>query len=159
MVYNILKGKINMEIKEIYEETVPSSRFIGKKDSDWGLFWEDGWCDILKKIEGKSKFNYITMKRVVNGNEEYWVGTLFNPDTPVPEGLDFVDFESFRMAVFRLYGKSNELYDLEAHNQCLAKLSIHGFTAREDCWCIVRPRYSVADGDGNVIMDYYISIE
>ena len=157
-----------MEIKEIYEETVPSSRFIGKKNSDWGLFWENGWSDILRKverksilkIEGKSKFEYITMKRVVNEDEEYWVGTLFNPDTPVPEGLDFVDFESFQTVVFKIYGNlKDELYGLETHNQCLAKLSIQGFTPREDCWCIVRPCYSMRDSDRNVLMEYYISIE
>jgi len=150
-----------MEIKKIYEETVPSSRFIGKKNSDWGLFWQNGWYDILKKIGGKSKFNYITLKRIVNGDVEHWVGTFFNPDTPVPESLDFVDFESFRTAVFRLYGNphNGELFGLETHNQCLAKLPIHGFTHREDYWCIVRPLYSTPDGDGNIILDYYISIE
>jgi hypothetical protein len=157
-----------MEIKKIFEETLPSSRFIGKKNSEWGLFWEDGWCDILNKIERKYiikieekyKFEFITMKKVVNENEEYWVGTMYYPDTPVPEDLDFVDFESSRAAVFRLYGKfDDEFFGLETHNQCLAKLSIHGLTPREDCWCIVLPRCSMADKDGNVTMDYYILVE
>jgi hypothetical protein len=153
-----------MEIKKVFKEIVPSSRFIGKKNSEWGLFWKNGWFDILEKAGGKSEFDYIAMKRVVNGDVEYWIGMLFDPNAPVPEGFDFVDFESFKAAVFWLYGNpdNGELYGLETHNHCLEKFPVHGFIRREDYWCIERcncPRYTTPDEKGNVILDYYISIE
>jgi hypothetical protein len=153
-----------MEIKRVFEETVPASRFIGKKNSEWELFWKNGWFETLEKAGGKSEFDYVAMKRVVGGDVEYWIGMLFDVDAVVPEGFDFVDFDEFKAAVFWLYGNpdNGELYGLETHNKCLAELPSHGFERREDYWCIERcncPRYTTPDDKGNVILDYYISIE
>ena len=48
------------------------------------------------------------------------------------------------------------------HNLCLEKLKSLGFKRKEDDWCFERyncPRFTTPDEEGNVILDYGISIE
>ena len=37
------------EIVKVYKQEVPALRFIGKKGTDWGAWFQNGWFDILEK--------------------------------------------------------------------------------------------------------------
>ena len=101
--------------------------------------------------------------RIVNGELEYWVGMFLPAGTAVPEGYEYADIEAMDFAVFWRYGKEDgeEMYGLEAHNRCLELFAEHGWERREDDWCFERyncPRFTEPDEEGNVILDYGISI-
>lgn len=164
-----------MEIKNIFKETIPKSRLIGKcyTDNDrvdggfghkWCEFFGNGSFDILEKAGGKADFDYLGMMRVVNGVFEYWVGMLAEPGTAPPEGFECAEVDTFDAAVFWFYGKedSGELFGMEPHNRALAEITAKGWKRREDGWCIERyncPRYTTPDEFGNVILDYYVEVE
>ena len=89
---------------------------------------------------------------------------FFPVDTVVPEGFEYVDMQPLEYAVVYLYGNEHngELYGLERHNMCLEELKKQGFRRKEDDWCFERyncPRFTTPDQQGNVILDYGISIE
>jgi len=51
---------------------------------------------------------------------------------------------------------------METHNMCLDKLKILDLNRYEDHWCFERyqcPRFTSPDENGNVILDYGISIK
>ena len=71
--------------------------------------------------------------------------------------------EETEVAVCVLYAKENsgDFYAMETHEMCLEALKEQGFTRREDSWCFERyqcPRFTTPDEQGNVILDYGISI-
>ena len=160
-----------MEIKilEIKQESCPAARFIGKKYTDgpsWGEWWQNGWFDQLKTAS-RLPFNgdaCLGGVHIVDGMPERWIGMLFPVDTAVPDGFDYVDLEPLDFAVCYLYGKegSSEFYTMETHDMCLDALAAKGLKRKEDDWCMERyacPGFTSPDEQGNVILDYAISIE
>lgn len=163
-----------MEIKNIFKETVPAARLIGRRYTDddrenglfahkWCEFFMNGWFNRLEQAGGIEEFDYLGMMRVVNGVFEYWIGMLFTPGADVPDGFDFVDFDAFDAAVFWIYGnpESVEIYGHDVHCKCLGLLPENGWTRKENGWWIERyncPRFTEAGERGNVILDYYLAI-
>ena len=160
---------MSVKILEVKKESFPASRFIGKKytqSPNWGEWWENDWFSVLEKNERLSVNGdaYIGAVHIVDGMPEYWIGMFFPVNTEVPEGFDFVDIDSLDYAVCYLQDKegSGDFYTMETHNLCLEKLKSFGFKRKEDDWCFERyncPRYTMPDNNGNVILDYGISIE
>ncbi|MBE6551537.1 MAG: hypothetical protein E7665_05310 [Ruminococcaceae bacterium] len=57
---------------------------------------------------------------------------------------------------------ATDFYTMETHNMCLDKLKILDLNRYEDHWCFERyqcPRFTSPDENGNVILDYGISIK
>lgn len=160
---------MSVKILEVKKESFPAARFIGKKYTqgpNWGEWWENDWFSVLEKNERLSVNGdaYIGAIHIVDGMPEYWIGMFFPVNTEVPEGFDFVDIDSLDYAVCYLQDKegSGDFYTMETHNLCLEKLKSLGFKRKEDDWCFERyncPRYTMPDNNGNVILDYGISIE
>lgn len=162
-----------MRIIDVKLETCPKCRFIGKKYicsnqgfGNWGEWWANNWFAILEKIPGLAinDNGYIGAMHIVNGVVEYWVGMFFAENTETPEGFDYVDIDELTYAVLYLYGneENGELFGYDAHNACLEELNKRGLKRKEDDWCFERyncPRYTTKDEQGNVILDYGISIE
>ena len=160
---------MSVKILELKKESCPKTRFIGKKyegDANWGEWWENNWFAVLEEKECLS-FNgdaYIGAVHIVNGMPERWIGMFFPSNTEAPEGFDYVDIEPLDYAVCYLYNKegSGDFYTMETHNLCLEKLKSLGFKRKEDDWCFERyncPRFTTPDEEGNVVLDYGISIE
>lgn len=158
-----------MEIVKIVRESCPAARFIGKKytsSPDWGEWWEKGWFDILESAP-RLDFNgdaYLGAVRIVDGDPERWVGMLFAPNTPVPEGFEHVDIEPLDYAVCYLRDRegSGEFFTMDTHDACLDAMEAQGLVRREDDWCIERyacPNWTTPDADGCVILDYAIAIK
>ena len=89
---------------------------------------------------------------------------LIVPDTPIPEGFEAVDIPPMDYAMCYLQAKegSPDFYTPETHSQCLEAIRAKGMTRYEDNWCIERyqcPRFTTPDENGNVILDYGISIQ
>ena len=163
---------ISIEIRKVYKESFPALRFIGKRYTDkddigakWGEWHQNGWFDEIETL-GASPENddaYLGAKRIQNGELEYWIGMFFPAGTNAPEGFVSVDIAPLDVATCWVYGNDpGELSGFDAHNQCLAELPKHNFVRKEDDWCFERyncPRFISPDEQGNVILDYCISIE
>lgn len=158
-----------VKLLEMKKESWPKVRLIGKKydgASNWGEWWANGWFEVLEKnpplpCNGDA---YMGAVHIVNGMPERWIGMLFSVDTNVPEGFDYIDIEPMEYAFCYLQDKENsgDFYTMEAHNMCLEALRVQGYKRKEDDWCFERyncPRFTSPDEDGNVILDYGISIE
>ena len=156
-------------ISEIQRESWPAARMIGKKheaEPNWNEWWQNDWFAALEKnaplaIGGDA---YLGAVRVVNGKPERWIGMLFPVDAPVPDGFEAVDLEPLDYAVCYLYGKqdSADFYTMVTHQLCLEALRTQGYKRRENSWCFERyqcPRFTTPDENGNVILDYAISVE
>lgn len=133
---------------------------------NWGEWWPNNWFDDLETIQGLSinDNGYIGAVHIVDGMPEYWIGMFFPSDTEVPQGFDYVDIEPLKYAVFYLYGaeSDSEFYTMETHDMCLEELKAQNLKRKEDDWCFERyncPRFTTHDANGNVILDYAISIE
>ena len=160
-----------MEIKilKVEQESCPATRFIGKKytgNANWEEWWSNNWFDVLEAIPGLpiNDNGYIGAVHVVDGTPEYWIGMFFPIDTDIPSDFEYIDIEPLHYAVFYLYGSENssEFYTMETHAMCLEELKAHNLKRKEDDWCFERyncPRFTTPDAEGNVILDYAVSIE
>lgn len=163
------------KIVEVKREHFPKARFIGKRYTDadrvngmfgakWGKWWANDWFTPLEEM-GVLPLNdgCMAAMRVVDGVFEYWIGYFFAEGTAAPEGYEFVDTEPVDFAKFWIYGNENngELYGMDVHNMCLEEIKKRGWERFEDNWCFERyncPRFTTPDENGNVILDYGISI-
>lgn len=89
---------------------------------------------------------------------------LFSAETEVPDGFECISIPPLEYAVCYLQGdqQNGELYSTETHDMCLNELRASGMKRKEDDWCFERyncPRFTAPDENGNVILDYAISIE
>ena len=160
---------MEIQILKIEQESCPATRFVGKRYADnvnWEEWWSNNWFDVLESIPGLpiNDNGYIGAVHIVDGMPEYWIGMFFPVDTDVPSGFEYVDIEPLNYAVFYLYGRENssEFYSMETHNMCLEELKAHNLIRKEDDWCFERyncPRFTTPDANGNVILDYAVSIE
>ena len=157
-----------VEIIEIKREHCPAARLIGKRYEaapNWGEWWQNGWFDRLE-AQPRLPFNgdaYFGMVRIADGKPERWIGMLFPPDAPVPEGFEAADIPPMAYAVCYLKAQegSPDFYAPETHEACLALIRANGMTRLEDNWCFERyqcPRFTTPDENGCVILDYGISI-
>ncbi len=165
-----LKGGIKMAVKilKVEKESCPAARLIGKRyegRANWDEWWENNWFGILEAKPGLAinDHGYIGAVHIVDGMPERWIGMFYPENTPVPEGFDYVDIEPLNYAVCYLYAKDStgEFFSMDTHNMCLEELKAHGFERKEDDWCFERyncPRFTTPDENGNVILDYALSI-
>ena len=166
-------------IVKVYRESLPNVRFTGKKygDSDrvdgtfgakWGEWFTNGWFSTLEnEIEMLPKENegaaYLGLMREKNGVFEYWVGMLAAENSPVPLGFSYIDIPAGDIATAWIQGREDngEIYGMEAHNACASKFMEKGWLL-DDKYCFERyqcPRFTSADKDGKVILDYCIYVK
>jgi hypothetical protein len=171
--------KMAAEIIKVYKERFPAARLIGKRYTDadringsfsakWDEWFENKWFHIMigedLSVMPGDYGSYLGFCRVINGKFEYWIGTVFPLNTPVPEGFDYDDIDEIDIATCWIYGneKSGELFGCEAHNMCVTEIVKHNYIPNKNHLSIERytcPRFTTPDEKGNVILDYCIAIE
>ena len=154
-----------MKIVGLERESWPACMLIGKRGTDWGQWWAQGWFAPLKKLTALPENGdaFIGAVRVADGGPERWIGMFFPEGTPVPEGYEAVHIPAKDYAVCYLQDQegSAAFYTMETHQACLAELAARGFTRSEDDWCFERyncPRFTTPDEAGRVVLDYGIAI-
>jgi hypothetical protein len=188
MAKNMFKVKRNPKVIKTYRQSVPATRFIGKKYGDedrpdghggfgtqWGEWHEKGWFDFLAKNCPKADFEdagaYIGLMRIKENDKheqtepfQYWIGIFFPEGTEVPEGFDYVDFPASDLGVGWLYGKDSYLYAKEhlAAESC-GKQEMKIIPDGEGAyWFFERcvcPRFTKPDKRGKKILDICHFIE
>jgi len=189
MARSIFKVKRNPKVVKTYRQSVPATRFIGKKYGDedridghggfgkqWGDWHENGWFELLEETCPLADFEdsgaYIGLMRWKGEDEkmtepfQYWVGIFFAEGAEVPEGFDYVDFPASDLGVGWLYGKESYLFAKEhlAAGSC-GKQGMKIICDDEDAfWFFERyvcPRFTMPDKRGKKILDicHYIEKE
>lgn len=155
-----------MKIIDIQRESWPECLLIGKKGTNWGEWWSNGWFESLEQQPALPENGdaYIGAVRVANGAPERWIGMYFPVGTPVPEGYEAMHIPAKKYAVCYLLDRegSGDFYTMETHQACLAALAEQGFTRSEDDWCFERyncPRFTSPDEAGMVVLDYGIAVK
>ncbi len=164
------------EITNVYKQSVPAMRFIGRKYGDedrvngsfgqkWGESFASGLFESLEKLveEGIPGYEesdaYIGLMRWKEGEPfQYWIGMFVPVNTPVPEDLQYVDFPESELGVCWVYGHENEVYCREG--ECARKLMEAGYQVRSDdngaYWFFERytcPRFTTPDEQGKITLD------
>jgi len=167
-------------IVNVYRESFPNVKFIGKKYGDgdringsfgtkWGEWFQNGWFDILEKEiymlpaehEGGA---YIGLMRNINGVFEYWIGMFAAEDSPVPLGFAHTEIPAGDIAAAWILGREDngEIYGMEVHNACMNKIYEKGWQLQDNPYFFERyqcPRFTNADKDGRIILDYCIYVK
>lgn len=175
---------MGISIVKVYEEHLPSLRFIGKCYTDvdrgedggfgnkWGEWFQNGWFDELEKLGNLQDVEngYLGLMGCSEKENsfQYWIGIFLPENTTVPENYDFIDIPEGDVGVCWIYGKSDngELYGQEPHNMCMSKLKENNMGNYRDnfkgnadkwWWFFERyncPRFTTSDENGKVILDY-----
>ncbi|MBC7320656.1 GyrI-like domain-containing protein [bacterium] len=153
------------------------ARVIGKKtiarvegaENPIPQFWmkclEDGTLQVLESMP-----SYILNPAYIGWEGEYdpntqefsyIVGMLMKPDTPIPEGFDFRDLPSCKMAIGWIKGKEPEIY-MDGVYLILSSMRDLGFEYDESAGYMIEvytyERFVMPQerGEDEVILDLYI---
>lgn len=170
-----------VEVIRTYKQSMPASRFIGKKYGDkdrvngmfgtkWSEWFQNGWFDVIKNAPGynadffEEADAYIGMMRHKNGDPfQYWIGIFAPEGMAVPEGYQYIDLPAQTLGVCWIRGQEPDIYckdDLVW--EAFRKNGIALVTDAEGAfWFFERyacPRFA-PDENGYVVLDhcYYVA--
>jgi len=170
------------EIIKTYKETLPSLRLIGKRygtgdfvdgsfGAKWGEWFQNGWFDELEKLgmADNTENGYLGFMRC-NNNEnefEYWIGAFFTPGTEAPDGYQFLDVDGGDVGVCWIKGSQEDGSIYGMHDGCEKALKENNmgdfmYDEKRFLYHFERyncPRFTEADEQGNVILDYGIYLK
>ncbi len=171
-----------VKVTNLYREHMPAFRFIGKRytpadlDADgmlmgrWNEWFQNGWFNLLSGLPGLPGYEGMAHTGYHNGAETtFWIGMMFQQDTPVPEGFDAADLPAGHMAVCWVcgYRETGELFAPAARNLCLTRIREAGYAMKldfdgEPCkWTFERynnRRFFMPDDEGRITMDYCVYV-
>lgn len=166
------------QIIKVFEEQHPPLRFIGKKYTNqdrtqgsyaakWQAWFQNGYFSVLEVLgETKQVDNgYLGFMRYnpasFETSFEYWIGVLFEPNTSVPEGFDYIDLPAAKIGICYIQGKESEgiyaMHDaciqalVEKHILLPKQLELQRIQVFERYNC---PRFTEPNALGEVILDY-----
>ena len=170
-----------IEIQNVHLEQWPSLKLIGKRytnadrvkgsfSAQWTRWHENGWfapLEALPKVPGMEPGPLGFMRCLGDTFDEYfeyWIGTLELPESPVPEGYEFIDLPAATVGICWLYGREKDgLYG--QHSRCAEALQAQGwefFDQPQQSFSFERyscERFKDLDGTGRVILDYGIRVK
>ena len=166
-----------VSIVKVYRESLPNLKFIGKRYTNddrvdgmfgakWGEWFENSWFAALEKeIQMLPKENegmaYLGFMRENKGVFEYWIGMFAAENSPVPMGFEYIRIPAGDIATAWVHGKEDNGEIYGAHEACVSKFIEKGWELN-DTYAFERyqcPRFTNADKDGNVILDYCIYLK
>jgi len=163
-------------ITKVYKESMPATRFIGKKygnedrvDGGFGHLWgewfeNDYFGTIAKAVDGELADFFVEAGATIglmtaeNGIFQYWIGYFTPTTTPVPDGFQSVDFAANNLGVCWVHGYEHEVFMQEEN--CAKQLAEAGIKINDN-WCFERYtcRFTEQDSDGKIILDVCYFVE
>lgn len=161
------------EIIRVYRESAPALTLVGKVyyASDrgengtyshcWEAFFANGWFDTLSDCgKPNAESGYVGAMRMNGKAFEYWIGIPMQSVSAVPEGFATVALPAGDYAVAWIKGQDDaRLYAM--HEACMRAFKQDGMQPAPDAWYIERyacPRFTQPDENGEVILDYMVSL-
>ena len=177
---------MSAEIINIYAESHPNQRLIGKRYTDgdrnefgmfshkWGEWFAGGLFEKLAAhatpdaANGDSYIGLCGSKpNGAEGEFEYWIGMFFPEGTPPLDGFDYADIPAAEVGVCWVKGTEPDIYMQSL--SCYAELAGEGMTVPHSetamagrWWEFERyncPRFTEPDADGNVILDICVYLK
>ena len=165
------------EITKVYKQSIPATRFIGKKYGDddrvngmFGHLWEewwtaDYWQTIKANVDGELADYFengdatIGLMTCENGSFQYWIGFYTPANTPVPDGFQSIDFPAKNLGVAWVTGQEPDIYMKE--ELCAQHLAEAGIIINDN-WCFeryVEDHFDKPDENGNITLDICYFVE
>ena len=159
-----------VRITNVYKKNLPALRLIGKRCDcgihnfvgDWDEWFENGWFEQLERLAPTTD-NGDMYLGVTDNNGGYWIGLLFLPGTPAPDGFEYAEILASKYAVCEFEGKKDKellgedgiklIIEETEKNGLKPELIWHG-------WCMERySRPNPQDGKGKVLFDCLCEIQ
>ena len=171
-----------VKVTNLYHEHMPAFRFIGKRytpsdlgadgllNDRWNEWFQNGWFNLLSSLPALPGYEGTAHTGYHNGAETtFWIGMMFQKDTPVPEGFDSADLPAGDMAVCWLHGyrETGELFTPAVRSLCLKRIRDAGYAMKLDLdggpfkWTFERyngRRFFMPDDEGRITMDYCVYV-
>jgi len=167
------------KIIKIYQENIPSLRFIGKKYSNndrkngnYSHLWKE-WFEsdnnikissniINFNLEDYNEINIGLCRANNDGQFEYWIGMFAPVNTIIPNGFESIVFNNTKVMTFYIKGKEPDIYKQE--DRCLQILKQQGYSIKNiNGYQITYERYIPSrfseDVDNDRIIDICLIIE
>jgi predicted transcriptional regulator YdeE len=153
-----------VKIVKMYTGNLPALRLIGKRCNceihnfvaDWDEWFENGWFEQLEKLHPTPENGNMYLG-VTDNNGGYWIGLLFPPNTPAPNGFEYAEIPATRYAISQFDGKKDkELLNVDGINLIIQEMHKHGLTPAPlwGGWCIEKYSRSItSDGNGRVLRE------
>ena len=159
-----------VKIVKMHTENLPILRLIGKPCDceihdfvgDWDEWFKNGWFEQLEKLKTAPE-NGDAYLGVTDNKGGYWIGLLFPPDTPVPDGFEYTDLPAAKYAVAQFDGKKDkELLNQDGINLIIEEMCKRGLVPVPlwSGWCIERyNRLNTSDGNDKVLLECLYEIQ
>jgi predicted transcriptional regulator YdeE len=129
----------------------------------WGKCFGDGTLktleDMTDQVYDPAYVGFMCRWGGSDGKFTYIVGMLMKEGTPVPDGYESEDISACEVAIGWIKGKEPDVY-MASHQLTSAEMERLGLVMDESKgWCMELyncPRFTVPDGNGDLILDYYI---
>jgi len=159
------------KIINVHTKSLPALWLIGKQIpgpgggnfiAKWDEWIANGWFDQLDKL-GSARENEDMYLGVTDNGGGYWIGLLFPPGTPVPDGFECCEIPAAKFAVMQFEGKKDkELLGEDGINLIIEEVRKRGLTPAPlwSGWCIERySRLITSDGRAKILMDCLYEIQ
>ena len=161
--YNEIRGiKMAVKLVKFSTKNLPALRFIGKECkcspkefiAKWDEWLKNDWFTQLIKL-GPADENGDMYLGLTDNNGCYWIGMLFQMNTPIPDGFEYIDIPAGKFAVSQFEGKNDkELLSEDGINLVIEEVSKHGLTPVSlwNGWCIERYNHSFISCKENKVL-------
>jgi len=161
---------MTVEIVEMHTVELPALRLIGKPCNceihnfvdDWNEWLKNGWFEQLEKL-GIAPENGDMYLGVTDNKGGYWIGLLFPPNTPTPDGFEYIDIPAKRYAISQFDGKKDkELLNVDGINLIIKEMGKRELSPAPlwSGWCIERySRPHTSDRDGKILLECLYEIQ
>ena len=158
-----------LEITKVETKTLPTLRFIGKpclcspEDfvAKWDEWLEKGWFKQLEKLGVAPENGDAYLGMTSDSGSRYWIGLLFPPGTPAPDGFEYMDISASNYIVFGIDGKKEgELTGEEGAVICFGEIDKRSLTHDSEGQDLERySRPLSSDGKGKMLLECLFPIK
>ena len=132
----------------------------------WDKCFSEGIFEPLEKQESSifddAYVGIMTDWATGDGCFSYIVGMLMKPDAIVPQGFISRKIKAVKAGIGWIQGKDVSDVCSNAHELTEQKLKADGHSCEKMSWCMEFyncPRFTTPDGNGEIILDYYIPLD
>ena len=159
---------MSLKITKVEIETLPALRFIGKRcmcdPSDfvarWNEWLENGWFDQLDELGVAPENGDVYLGMTSDSGSRYWIGLLFPPGTPVPDGFEYADILSSKYAIFGIAGKKEgELCSEDGAILCFEEMDKRGLIQNSDGQDFEQYSRLASDGKGKILLECLFAVK